>query len=203
MKKTPLVFAFMSCLLACVLVLNGCLTMEQTLRVLEDGSILASYVYTYQEANEPVIKAALATAMPAAQMKGSPADFLNENGISEFCRKNEIELRQYRKSSKDGKCTVQIITLVRRNAPEKLFALGGFVQNKKEIKLLLPEIKWPMEIREQVEKLCPDFTLSLTIVAPDKITQTNGKTLRPDTAIWIFTPATGLFAPPQELFVRW
>ena len=203
MKKAPSTFALACAMLLCAMLLDGCLTMEQTLRIQDDGSILASYVYTYQEANEAAIKLGLATAVAAADMKGTPVDFLDEKGIAAFCQKNGIELRQYRKTAKNGKCTVQIITLVRRHSPEKLFALGGFVKEDKGKKLFLPEINWPQEVREKVASLCPEFALSLTIVTPDKIRDTNGKLLRPDTAIWMFTPKEGLFAPPQELFVKW
>jgi len=189
--------------MALALLLDGCLTMEQTLRIQEDGSMLASYVYTYQEANEPFIKTMLATASAAAKMHDTPVDFLDEAGIAKFCADKGIELRQYRKSAKNGKCTVQIITLVRRNSQEKLFALGGFVQEKRGLRLLLPEVSWPEDARDKLEKLCPDFALSLTIVTPDKIVETNGKIMRSDTAMWIFTPKEGLFAPPQELFVKW
>ena len=198
-----MIFAGMCVILATVLLLNGCLTLEQTLRIQEDGSMLASYVYTYQEANEPVIKAALITASKAAKMDGTPVDFLDEAGIAKFCSEKGIELRQYRKNVKNGKSTVQIITLVRRNSPEKLFALGGFVQEDKELKLLLPELTWPEDICDRLIRLCPDFAISLTVVAPDKIKDTNGKILRPDTVMWVFTPKEGLFAPAQELFVKW
>ena len=203
MKRVFFSIVVLAAMLAALLLLNGCLTLEQTLRIQEDGSMLASYVYTYQEANEPVIKAALTTASNAAKMDGTPVDFLDEAGIARFCNDNGIELRQYRKTVKEGKSTVQIITLVRRNSPEKLFALGGFVQEDKALKLILPEVNWPREVCDKLIRLCPDFAISLTVVTPDKIKETNGKILRPDTAMWLFTPKEGLFVPAQELFVKW
>ena len=190
-------------MLGVCLLLAGCLTFEQTMRIQEDGSVLASYVYTYQEANETVIKACLASALASVQMKDTPVDFLNEQGIARFCTEQGLELRQYRKNTKDGRTTVQIIILARRNAPEKLLALGGFVQTKNEMRVVLPEIGWPENMKGTISSLCPDLALSLTIVAPGRITETNGKTLRPDTANWIFTPQEGLFAKQQDLFVKW
>lgn len=186
-----------------MLFLFGCLTVEQSVRINSDESIIASYTYSYQTDYEDALKAALVATMKTSGLaENNPADFLNEDGVTKFCNDNGIELRQYKKTAKNGKTTVQIIVLARRTSPEVLLALGNFVRKEKRFEMVLPEIKWPDQLKATLKQMCPDMALSLTVVAPGDIRRTNGKKLRPDTVNWTFTPDDGLFALPTSLYIE-
>ncbi len=190
-------------LIPILLLLAGCLTFEQTVRLNKDGSVLASYVYTYQSIYEEAIKIGLSKSMPANGAESSHLDFLNEKSMETFCTRNGLELRQYKKTVKGDKTTVQIIVLARRGTPNELIALGGFVRTDKRMEIILPEITWHDTMKATIEKLCPGLALSLTVIAPENITATNGNKIRQDTVSWIITPDSTLFNGKEKLFLQW
>lgn len=196
----------------------GCLTIEQSLRFNNDSSLVAAYVYTYRLDDEDVIKAALQHINEKVHAN-DPAEsiglgFLDENAVKAFCRAQNIELRQFKKSQRNGLCTVQIILLARD--AEKALNNGTFgafnikeVNSKKRCtaEFALDSSKWIPEDVNRIKKLCKGLSVTLNIIAPDKITKTNGKLTRNDSATWTFSldgqDSNSLLNPPDSVFAEW
>ena len=91
------------------LLLTGCLELEQKIVVAADGSAVFTYIYDIPNENLPVVEGYFAALTPADN------SFLSEAAVKKFYNRPQdgIELRGYKKTTKNNRTMIQIIVLTR------------------------------------------------------------------------------------------
>ncbi len=135
--------------------------------------------------------------------------FLDEPSVQEYFRRENIDLRIYRKSRKDGWTTVEITVLARKPAEALASGIfGPFSLEKKDglttLTLPMPATELTPEQGRQLAWFAKDFTARFSITAPTRILDSNG-TLQEKTASWTlpFDGTPSLLNPPRELRAQW
>ena len=186
-----------------VVLANGCLTMEQTIKIRQDDSLVANYSYTFSASQEEAVRAALAEFSPYGTI-------LDEAALKAFYAARGAELTSYRKNEKNGMCSIQIIVIAKD--AWKAIGAGAFGGMRLVAKDKLARLEIPMPPkeamkghRERAAKLLKGASFSLTVLAPKDIDMTNGKTLSDEICSWHFTTdeKDSLFDAPEVLFVQW
>jgi len=197
---------------------SGCLTIEQTLRFNKDASLVVTYAYAYPTAREEALKAAQAEiASNIRKQEPSSAlglGFMDENTVSAFFSGTGVELRQYKKSIGREKTSITIIVLSRDGAKTLNNGLFGAFQlvaknGATRFDAAMPAgASWlPSGRRERLRKLCKDFSITLTVIAPSEIKASNAVKSNGDTASWSLgmdgPKGATVFEPPASMYVEW
>ncbi|MBR5080772.1 MAG: hypothetical protein IKX30_18700 [Victivallales bacterium] len=204
MSKLPVIIVF-------ALLLTGCLELEQRIVVAADGSAVFTYIYDIPNENLPLIEGYFASLTPANN------SFLNEAAIKKFYNRPQdgIELRGYKRTTKNNRTTVQIIILTRNY--EKAFKTNCFpsiaftkatenTPNRLELKFPPPPEDWSEEDIAQMATLCKGLKLSCELQVPSAIKNTIGHKRTPRSAVWHFsadTAAAQIFKTLPPVYVEW
>ncbi|MBR0459145.1 MAG: hypothetical protein IJJ26_07895 [Victivallales bacterium] len=135
--------------------------------------------------------------------------FLEEPAVQEYFRRENVDLRLYRKTRKDGWTTVEIIVLARKPAEALASGLfGPFTFEKNDghttVTLPMPATELALSPENPIAWFAKELTARFSVTAPLPILQTNG-TLEDKTASWNlpFDGEPSLLHPPRELRVQW
>ena len=188
-------------LFASLVVLTGCLTLEQSMRFKEDGTLLVTYACSYPAEQEEAIQVAMEEFLAH---KGFPkASFIDKASMEAFYAAHGAEMTMHRKTVRNGTASIQMMVIARQTA--KTLAQGAFgemhlkpVDEKVRLEIPLPEIS--PELKRRAQKLCEGFRTTLTIETPGKLVHHNGKQLAPDKVSWTYGVED---VPPRELFAEW
>ena len=199
----------MRCLAICAAVLllavavGGCITIEQTLKIRSDDSLVANYSYTFSTAQQEAVREALGAFSPHGT-------FLDEKALKAFFADRNAEMTSYRRHDKNGVTNIQIIVIAKD--ARKAFDAGAFGAMRIVRKEGLVRLEVPMppkgereKHRARAAKLLPGASVSLTILAPPTIAMSNGKQLSDEMCAWNFTSEgkNSFFDAPEILFVQW
>jgi hypothetical protein len=204
MSKLPFIIVF-------ALLLAGCLEFEQKIVLAADGSAVLTYIYDIPNENLPLIEGYFASLTPANN------SFLSEAAVKKFYNRPQdgIELRGYKRTTKNNRTTIQIIILTRKF--EKALKTDCFpsivyskatdtAPNRLELKFPPPPENCPKEDIEQIASRCKGLKLSCEIQVPSAIKSTIGHKRTPRSAIWRFSAdeaAAPIFNPLPPVFVEW
>ncbi len=188
-------------LVASLVALTGCLTLEQRMRFKDDGTLLVTYTCNYPAEQEEAIQAAMEELLAH---KGFPkASFTDKASMEVFYAAHGAEMTLHRKTVRDGTVNIQMIVIARQTT--KALAQGAFgemllkpVDEKVRLEIPLPEIS--PDLKRRAQKLCKDFKTTLVIETPGKIIGHNGKQLDSDKVSWTYGVED---TPPRELFAEW
>ena len=184
-------------------ILNGCITIEQTIKIRSDDTLVANYSYSFSSNQREAVNAAAAQFSPYGS-------FLDEEALKAFFASRSAEMISYRISEKNGITNVQIIVVARDAA--KAFNAGAFGAMRLVAKDKLMRLEVPMPPKEVREKhraraaaLMPGATVSLTLLAPKDIAISNGRQLSDEMCSWQFTSdgKDSFFDAPEILFAQW
>ena len=193
------------------LLLTGCLELEQKIVVAADGSAVFTYIYDLPNENLPVIEGYFAAQTPADN------SFLSEAAVKKFYNRPQdgIELRGYKRTTKNNRTMIQIIVLT-RNLEKALktdcFPSIAFTKaaentpNRLELKFPAPPEDASDEEIAQIADLCKGLKLSCELQVPSEIKNTIGHTRTPRSAIWRFsadTAAAPIFKTLPPVYVEW
>ena len=180
-------------LLAFTLLLFGCISVEQTIRLTESNSLVVGYVYVYETDAEPALIAGI------EEMKGLSWRFYDEAKVREDIAKRKLEFVRYRKTRKGGRTQVDISMISRdvsKSLKEGVFPGLELTRGKvSSLSLQMPQGKLTKETVERLKKLSPECHLSLTMVVPGAIVDTNGKKLSSNMAFWEYAVGDAIVAP--------
>ena len=187
------------------LLLTGCLELEQKIVVAADGSAVFTYIYDIPNENLPVVEGYFAAQTPADN------SFLSEAAVKKFYNRPQdgIELRGYKRTTKNNRTMIQIIILT-RNLEKALktdcFPSIAFTKaaentpNRLELKFPAPPEDASDEEIAQIAGLCKGLKLS------SAIKNTIGHKRTPRSAIWHFSAdnaAAPIFKTLPPVYVEW
>ena len=193
------------------LLLTGCLELEQKIVVAADGSAVFTYIYDIPNENLPVIEGYFAAQTPADN------SFLSEAAVKKFYNRPQdgIELRGYKRTTKNNRTMIQIIVLT-RNLEKALktdcFPSIAFTKasentpNRLELKFPAPPEDASDEEIAQIAGLCKGLKLSCELQVPSAIKNTIGHKRTPRSAIWHFSAdnaAAPIFKTLPPVYVEW
>ena len=190
--------------------LAGCLELEQKIVLSSDGSAVFTFIYDVPNENLPAVEGYFDAMTPAG-------GFLSETTVKQFYNRPQdgIELRGYRRMTKDNHTVVQIIVLA-RNLEKALktdcFPSIDYSKKTKEtpgrLELKLP--KFPENASEaelkKVADFCKGLKMSCELQTPASIEKTSGIKRSPRRAVWHFSAdeaAAPIFKPLPQVFVEW
>ncbi len=204
MSKLPVIIML-------ALVLTGCFELEQKIVLAADGSAVFTYIYNIPNENLPVIEGYFASLTPANN------SFLSEAAVKKFYNRPQdgIELRGYKRTTKNNRTTIQIIILTRNI--EKALKTDCFpsiayskaaenVPNRLELKFPLPPEDASDQDIAQIAALCKGLKLSCELQVPSAIKNTIGHKRTPRSAVWHFSAdnaAAQIFKTLPPVFVEW
>ena len=185
----------------CLLLLTGCLTLEQNMRFKDDGSLVVNYTCSYPVEQEAAIQAAIEELL--ARKGGPKASFIDKLSAEAFYAERGAELTFHRKHLHDGTATIQMMVIARQTT--RAIALGAFgemslkpIDDKVRLDIPLPAIS--KELKTRAQTLCKGFETTLTIETPGKLIKHNGKLLAANKVSWTLKLDD---TPPRELFAEW
>ena len=193
------------------LLLTGCLELEQKIVLAADGSAVFTYIYDIPNDNLPVIEGYFASLTPANN------SFLSEAAVKKFYNRPQdgIELRGYKRTTKNNRTTIQIIILT-RNFEKALktdcfpsIAFSKAVENapnRLELKFPQPPEDASDQDIAQIAALCKGLKLSCELQVPSAIKNTIGHKRTPRSAVWHFSAdnaAAQIFKTLPPVFVEW
>ena len=201
----------LSVIIVIALLLTGCLELEQKIVLAADGSAVFTYIYEIPNENLPLIEGYFASLTPANN------SFLSENAVKKFYNRPQdgIELRGYKRTTKNNRTTIQIIILTRNF--EKAMKTDCFpsiaytkatenTPNRLELKFPPPPEDWTEEEIEQIASLCKGLKLSCELQVPSAIKNTIGHKRTPRSAVWHFSAdnaAAQIFKTLPPVYVEW
>ncbi len=184
-------------------ILSGCITIEQTIKIRSDDSLVANYSYTFSTRQQEAVRAAAAEFSPHGT-------FLDAEVLKAFFASRNAEMTSYRKSEKNGVTNIQIIVIAKDTAKAMNAGAFGAMRLVSKDKLTRLEVPMPPKgererHRARAAKLLPGASASLTVLVPKDITVTNGKQLSDEMCSWHFTSdgKDSFFDAPEILFVQW
>ena len=183
--------------------LSGCITIEQTIKIRSDDTLVANYSYSFPSNQREAVTAASASFSPYGS-------FMDEESLKAFFANRNAEMTSYRLSERSGITNVQIIVIAKDAA--KAINAGAFGAMRLVAKDNLMRLEVPMPAKEERDKhraraakLMPGASVSLTLLAPHNIAISNGKQLSDEMCSWHFTSGgkDSFFDAPEILFAQW
>ena len=185
----------------CLLLLAGCLTLEQSMRFKDDGSLVVSYSCSYPAEQEEAIQAAIEELL--ARKGGPRASFLDKAAAESFYAERGAELTFHRKHLHDGTARIQMMVVARQAT--RAIALGAFgemrltpVDNRVLLEIPLPAIS--KELKAHAQAVCKGFETTLVVETPGKLVRHNGTALADNKLSWTLKLDE---IPPRDLFAEW
>ena len=207
--------AFSAIFLALALLCGGCLHFEQIITLKKDGSMTVSMTYSIPVAS----LAALTTGHKAITDWQNPKEaqkrpvnwFMDEKAVRSFFTNSEkkMEVLSYSQFQRDGRQFAQIIVSARHAAGA--FEQGYFgditiKDNTLSIRFPASLNDLPKEDVEHLRKLCGDLSVSIEVVTPRAIKETNGYKRKSDNAVWILSSSgrgIDIFGKLDDMKVSW
>ena len=208
-KAVPAIFLLFA------LLSGGCLHFEQIITLKKDGSMTVSLTYSI-----PVSQvAALTSANKAITDWQNPKDsqkrpinwFMDEKAVRAFFTNaaDKIDVLSYKQFQRDGRQFAQIIVSARHAA--SAFEQGYFgdislKDNTLTVHFPTSLNDLPKEDIEHLRKLCGDMAVTVEVITPKAISDTNGYKRKSDTAVWILSSSgrgIDIFGRLDDMKVSW
>ena len=183
--------------------LSGCITIEQTIKIRSDDTLVANYSYSFSSHQREAVKAAATSFSPYGT-------FLDEEELKAFFAARNAEMTSYRLSERSGVTNIQIIVIAKDAA--KAINAGAFGAMRLVAKEKLMQLEVPMPLKDErerhrarAEKLLPGASVTLTLNTPHNIVISNGRQLSDEMCSWHFTSGgrDSFFDAPEILFAQW
>jgi hypothetical protein len=204
-----------SLLAASILLLSGCLTVEESMKFDKDGTCVVTWRYVLPEAWIPTAEVC---AKQLSRPGQTPVGLPEEQTTKAFFEAHpELELRQFRRQVKDGNLEIEIIALARH--PLKAFEEGlfpGLTLHRDDLGDLTltgnPLDSLPPLTSAETERfraVLKGASLTFTLQTPTEIIASNGKRQAFNLIAWKWRlePLPGelpLLNPPAEpLTAKW
>ena len=193
------------------LLLTGYLELEQRIVIASTGSAIFNHIYDIPNENLPVIEGYFASLTPANN------SFLSETAVKKFYNRPQdgIELRGYKRTTKNNRTTVQIIILTRnfeKACKTDCFPSIAYMKasentpNRLELKFPPPPEDCSEEDIAKIAALCKGLKLSCELQVPSAIKNTIGHKRTPRSAVWHFSAdnaAAQIFKTLPPVYVEW
>ena len=193
----------MTVVLLLAVMLSGCITIEQTIKIRSDDTLVANYSYSFPSSQREAVRAATSCFSPHGT-------FLDEETLKVFFASKNAEMTSYKLNERNGITNVQIIVIAKDAA--KAINAGAFGAMRLVAKEKLMQLEIPMPPKEErekhrarAEKLLPGASVSLTLNTPHNIAISNGRQLSDEMCSWHFTSGgkDSYFDAPEILFAQW
>ena len=190
--------------------LTSCLELEQKIVLSSDGSAVFTFIYDVPNKNLHAVEGYF-------DALSSAGGFLNEATVKQFYNRPQdgVELRGYRRLTKDNRTVIQIIVLARnleKALKTECFPSIEYSKKTKEtpgrLELKLPQIPEGTSEAElkKVAEFCKGLKLSCELQTPASIEKTSGIKRSPRRAVWHFSAddaAAPIFKPLPKVYVEW
>lgn len=196
-------------ILACLFLLSGCLTIEETLRFSKDSTLVVSYVYTYPRLDERMVKESVRQLCRKENGEQSLC-FFDEGEVRRYCEKNGMEFRDYRRTDIGDKVKVQIIILARdwqKPVNEGVFGPIKCIENDGKVRLEVQPRKENSLVLKDLPRECEGCRMQFMVVAPEKISSSNGNNVTSEIVSWSLgveeLDGSLQFNLPETMYVEW
>ena len=207
--------AFLTIFLALAFFCGGCLQLEQIFTLKKDGSMIVSMTYSIPVSRLSALKAgheAITSWQNAQDAQKHPVNwFLDEKAVRSFFSKPEdkMEVIVYRQFQRDGRQFAQIVVSAKNAA--RAFEQGYFGDMKLRNNVLTVHFPsslndLPKEDIANLRRQCEDLSVSVEVIPPHAIKETNGYKRKDDHAVWLFSAdgrGIDIFGKINDLTVSW